>query len=352
MGDDADTEGRDVPTTRELTNFRDPWGLAGRMLRSRDPAAWSTLGRFVTGVATSPLDRVLETAERRLLDGAGAPSQPLVLVVGGARTGTTMVSQLLASALPVSYFTNVTALFPRAPITATRLLRQDGRAAPASLHSYFGQTAGWAAPNDGFAVWNRWLGPDRYRVTRTLDDADRAGLQAFFGAWTAAFPRPFMNKNNRNADAVSQLADALPDAVFVAVHRDPLSVAQSLVLARAEVQGDPSAAWGLYGETTRAGAADPLGYLDDVAAQVHRAETRLRTQLDQLPASRKVELVYDDVCGDPADAVARVAGLLPGVQPRSTEVTPTTPSHAERLGAAEMRRLRRALDAAYREPTR
>ncbi|MDQ1629398.1 MAG: hypothetical protein QOI54_3142 [Actinomycetota bacterium] len=345
-------------SAREFSNFKDPWGLLTRMVRSGDRAALASLTRAATEIVATPLDGALSRRERRLVEQGDQPSQPLVLVVGGARTGSTMVYQMLAAALPVSYFTNVTGVFPRSPITATGLLVRDWDRPSADLHSFYGQTARWTGPNDGFAVWNRWFGHDRYVAQGVpVDEAGRADMRAFFGAWTRLFPRPFLNKNNRNTSVVAQLADLLPTAVFVSVSRDPLYVGQSLVMARQRVQGDRRVPWGLNAQSTvdpSLPGQDPMAYLDDVAAQVHRTEAQLREQLAGLPQSRWIELAYEDVCRDPGDAIRRVADLVPGLEMRPSSLDgprPDAPGNTDRLGEAELQRLRDALDLRYGEAT-
>lgn len=71
-------------------------------------------------------------------------------------------------------------------------------------------------------------------------------MKEFFDAWSTALPKPFLNKNNRNVGCAELLARLLPETRFVVVRRNPLLVAQSLVTARRQVQGDKTIGWGLF----------------------------------------------------------------------------------------------------------
>jgi len=328
-------------------NFRDPVGLVLRMLRSGDRAAREALVREAGQLVLSPLDRCLELIEERRLRAAGSSMLPLVLVVGSSRAGTTLVYQVLARYLPVTYFTNLSALFPRAPLTASRLFHRRAPSSRDGLHNYYGNTAGLTGPNDGFHVWNRWLGTDRYRAPASLPEATIARMRQFFAAWTEAFGRPLLNKNNRNADCVGLLGRALPEAFFVLVRRNAADIAQSLLLARQEIQGDKRRKWGVrsYDQET---ASDPLGYVDSVCRQVVEVERTLRRDVPTLEPARIIEVRYEEFCADPADSLERISGRV-WATPVDTSVArrelhlKARRSGERRVTRAELERINRCL---------
>ena len=123
----------------------------------------------------------------------------MILVVGPPRGGTTLVYQVLAHCLDVSYTSNLMGLFPRSPITANRLCSPFLPTRPtADFRSYYGQSSRLSGGHDGFFIWNRWLGDDRYAPRTDLSESEVAKMREFFQQWTTAFPKPFLNKNNRN----------------------------------------------------------------------------------------------------------------------------------------------------------
>lgn len=325
-------------------NFRDPVGLVLRMLRSGDGAARSALLRAGSALVVKPLDALLATRERALLSEDRGGREPLLLIVGPPRSGSTLLYQLLAATLPVSYFTNWSALFPRATITASRLgPRPRGSAGAPDLDSFYGNTRGLRAPNDGFHAWNRWLGQDRYRAPERLDDETRAGMRRFFAAWTSVYPRPFLNKNNRNASCVALLAATLENAIFIRTTRDPVYVAQSLLLAREAIQGDRAAAWGLGSERPDR-QADPI---EDVAGQVDHVERSLDAQCASVAPGRIVNVQYEDLCRDPSSVVRRVYGTVWDDETLAAASIETIPplenTNVRRLQAGEFDALARAV---------
>jgi hypothetical protein len=329
-------------------SFRDPVGLAKRMLTAKEPAARAALARAALEVAAKPLDRALERRERARLDAAPPSDAPLLLIVGPPRSGTTLVYQVLARRLPVSYPTNLSALFPRAPITAQARFGRRAHRRESLPRSYYGQTRHLHDPNDAFHLWDRWLGPQRYRGPDTIDAGAVEQMRRFFDAWRATFPQPFVNKNNRNTDCMRLLADALPEARFLVVRRDPLETLQSLLVARRVVQGDARRGWGLRSrDATEDG---PLGAVAAVCDQLVEIEQRLRADCAAVGAARVVEVTYEGFCTDP-EAVSVTAGALVGVAPvGGTPVAPIPRRPQRELAPPQLEwageRLRRGYDGA------
>jgi LPS sulfotransferase NodH len=255
-------------------------------------------------VAT-PLDLALCRREAREVGtDDGASDRPLLLVVAAPRTGSTLIYQCICQQLDVSYVDNATAAFPRSPISFASLARRPMRP-PARVDNFYGNTRGTSGPNDAFDLWNRWQGEDRYRVDLELMERSIPDMRRFFSAWADAFPGPFVNKNNRHVSAIPELADALPSAVFLLVRRDPLPTAQSLLRARAMVQGSPAAAWGALGEDADDGA-DAAGPLRAVARQIAAIERHLDRAVEALPADQVIEARYEQFCADPTGLLQRI----------------------------------------------
>ncbi len=297
------------PHSGKYSNFQDPVGLMKRMLLSGNRAAYDALLRAGLAVGVTPLDWALHSRERRRLAEASLEnvSEPQVLIVGPPRSGSTLLYQTLARYADVTYLSNLSDLFPRSPITATNLLQRQTKLRRKNFSNYYGQTAGLAAPNDGFAVWNRWLGRDRYVTPESLTDEMTDNMRRFFAAWSAQFGKPFLNKNNRNAFCLQLLAETLPEARFVIIRRDPLFVAQSLIEARAQVQGDKDRPWGLASTETHVSADEPLGYVNDVCDQLIKIKNRLQEQQAGVDSARYVEISYESFCQQPETELQRIA---------------------------------------------
>jgi hypothetical protein len=329
------------------SNFQNPLGLIKRMLLSKDRAARSALYRAGFAVLMQPLDRLLQSFEERHLREVAPTTLPIILIVGAPRSGTTLLYQTLARFLPVTYFTNFSALFPRAPITASRLFERFLGAKSFDDRNFYGNVAGLSAPNDGFHVWNRWLGADRYRAPQQLSEINKREMKDFFNAWLAAFGKPFINKNNRNTDCVALLASIFENACFVEVRRDPVYVAQSLLLARLHIQGSKEIGWGLRSRTGKSRKS----YVDEVCEQVFDIEMKLRDDKQRLAPGRLLEVSYEQFCHDPYRFVQRISQEFLKREADETalrrELKPFGVTNAVRIENKEIERIRARLGELY-----
>ncbi len=327
-------------------NFEDAWGLVGRMLRSGESSAIWALVLAALGIAAKPVDFFLQRREQRLLENAGERTGPLLFIVGAPRSGTTLAYQILAQHLDVSYFSNATALFFKAPVSGTRLLSRFGRTRNTAFRSYYGNSAGLGGTNDGFSIWNRWLGEDRYQAVDEVTDDTARSMRRFFAAWSRTFGKPLLNKNNRNADCVALLAAALPEACFIEIHRDPQWVVQSLLHARKTIQGDAGRNWGLRSNDPSIACDDPV---EQVCRQVRLIENRLNEATQGLTAARHLRVDYETLCADPAAWVRTVAETFEGVRVADDaaldELKPFAVSRQSRLDEGQVARIRKFLDA-------
>jgi hypothetical protein len=283
--------------------FRDPIGLTGRLLRSKDAAAYFAMLLVGVSPLVSPLDLLLSVAERRLYEQAAMPRRPIVFVAGAPRSGTTVLSQAILHNLRVTYFNNLTMIFPRAPIVANRLFGRLLRPARVRYSSFYGRTTGLASPNDGLHLWDRWWGPSRYVTPKRLDPSTADAMGRFFGAYETAFGRPVVNKNNALATCASVVARALPTAHFVCIRREHAFNVQSIIGARENIQGSKRIGYGVE-DPARGPAAT---YIEEICAQVLFHDRRMQEQERELGPERFWVVRYEDFCREPHRIVERVA---------------------------------------------
>ncbi|MCA9084343.1 MAG: sulfotransferase [Planctomycetaceae bacterium] len=337
-------------TSSTSSNFKDPAGLLLRMLSSGNRAAYAALIREGLQIAAMPLDAILSAFEKRRSQQETSSGHPVLLIIGAPRSGTTLVYQVLAQYLDVTFPTNLSAMFPKSPLSVSRLIRFLPRLKTTDFRNFYGQTTHLRGPNDAFHVWDQWLGSDRYHPKTQLDDNTIRNMQSCLASWTECYGRPFLNKNNRNTSCMKLLADTIPAARFIVVKRHPMAVVQSLVKAREDVQGNKHVGWGLQSATTSA-EADSLAYVDDVCRQVRSIESELQRQIDAVAPERIFEMTYEDFCGHPQEYVRQISEYFQGVGlnpelPLNT-LQPFRVSSKSNMTAAEEARARRclALDA-------
>jgi hypothetical protein len=282
------------------------------------------------GLAAAPLDWVLQFAEVRRYRKAPAPSLPLIVVCGAPRSGTTLVEQVLIEHLRVAFINNLTAIFPRAPLTANRLFR-PAASRGAAYHSFYGKTVGLSGPNDGLHLWDRWLGTDRTRARTSLTQDERREMRRFFGAMEQLFVKPILVKNNNLNACASLVAEVLEQAVFICMTREPLFLAQSLLRARLDIHGVEDLPYGLTGPADS--TTDSTDAVEDVCRQALYHERLAREQRDRIGPQRFWIVQYETFCQDPSALVEAVAVKVLGRQPppAGTRLSPFPVSNTIRI---------------------
>ncbi len=295
------------------------------------------------GVVATPLDLVLQVAERLRYRQAPAAALPLIFICGAPRSGTTLAEQVLIEHLPVDFINNLTAVFPRSPLTANRLFRPAAPAPGAAYHSYYGKTVGFSGPNDGLHLWDRWLGKDRTRARTSLTPKEQRDMRRFFGAMQRASGRPTLVKNNNLNACASLVAEVFEQAVFICMTRHPLFLAQSLLRARMDIHGAEDFAYGLTGgSSSRSG---PSNAVEDVCRQVLYHERLAQEQQSRIGDRRFWIVQYEAFCRDPAALVEAVALKVLG-QPSPftrTRLSPFQMSDTVRIDPARFTEIRATL---------
>lgn len=263
---------------------------------------------------------------------------PIIIVVGPPRSGTTVIFQALVKALPVSYFNNLTSIFPRSPITVNLLAPDPFRNEHVRLSSYYGRTSHWWGPNDGLYLWDRWFERGRAEPKNSLSVDNATAMRQFFGAWTATFEKPLVAKNNGLLTGAHLITSVLPRAHFICVERKPMFLAQSLLRARMEMHGTDNRAYGVDDHRPR--SDDPL---EDVGYQVQYHAATADQQRAAIGTGRFWSVSYEAFCARPADLVLRVAGEILGLdldRDRLEEVLPPLQSgNRQKVSDAQFERI-------------
>ena len=284
--------------------FNNPLGLLIRLIKTRDMAAYLAMASAILGIVLTPLDILFSLLEKRLYASAPTSKQPLIIVVGAPRTGTTLMELVLINHLPVAFINNLTVLFPRSPIVANwifgRFLNKK-RSFPYS--SFYGKTPNLAGPSDALYIWDRWLGKDRKKIPESLSSTQQTDLRQFFGAFEQFTGKPLVTKNNNLNVGASLVANICKNAYFICMTRNPLYLAQALLRARMDIHGDVERPYGLSDQTETTSE----NFIEDVCRQVLFHEYKIREQQQLIGSDRFWIVPYETMCAAPDALVERVA---------------------------------------------
>jgi sulfotransferase family protein len=232
---------------------------------------------------------------------------PPIFVVGAPRSGSTLLYQLLTDRFDVGYLANGHARHPGAPSLVERIrgLVRGRRAELGDYRSSFGGTTGELGPSECGPFWYRFF-PRRPHYTAADDfpTASRRKLRAAIGAFVDACSRPVVYKNLYNTARMEAIAAALPEALFIAIHRDLTANARSLLEGRLRVAGSYDSWWSV--EPPGVERLRRLPAHEQVVEQVRALDALVARVEGSICPGRVLHLAYEDLCADPRAQLERI----------------------------------------------
>ena len=283
------------------------------ILTSMDPAAYYALWIKGLQVICWPLDLILSIAERPFIPKGDPAPFPVIFVIGIHRTGSTLVSQVLADSFGFAPLGNFATLFPRSKYLVHLLLKRfyhPGKPRKARKYkSFYGISRGFFSIGDSYEIWDRWFGKDHYNRPEQISEQKRKKMIEYFRGLQKAWGRPIITKNNRNTLMLETIYNSIPNVFFVLVNRNPADVIQSTMQASRDFFGTDEIIWGLRDDKS----FDPGNYKDKLDAYCHQyldLEDSIRKELNKLPAEDYTVVQYEDFCEDPATVQKEIMAKL------------------------------------------
>jgi len=303
------------------------------------------------------MNQLLLPAQNLLEQQATEPKQPIVLVIGAPRSGTTLAGQMLASTGGFTYASNFLARFWQTPAVGAIIeealkIRENDTIDFSSTH---GVTKGWSNSHEFGYFWSTWFdrGQQTHHLSQTeLTQIDATALRSSLGALEAVRQLPLLFKNNTWCTLQADyLARTLPTSIFVVCQRNPLFIAQSILMARRERYGDDQQWWTVRPSTYKT----ILDYSpqQQVVFQALEIQREMHEELQQICSHRIVQVPYERLCTEPRRIIAEVvekcasAGASVTIEHEGPERF--TSSDARRLPVAEWALLQRALEEDYHD---
>lgn len=278
----------------------------------REPTGFVPYSATVKAVKRS-IFRVLSWLENILSKDYELHYNP-TFIIGSPRSGTTLVRQLVAWAIPTSYFSNLMRSswfhlgYPLPIVTAKLVnwLRLTNYAE--SYSSYYGFTPGLGRPHESSEIWNYW-----FQAKNTASDpgdisADqqRVIYQAV-AATERIFNLPFVSKTVDLAIRIRALDQIFPRALFIQIVRDPLDTAQSLFNAR-KIDFPEREFF-----STRPRECEDVydkNVIEQVCEQVYYIEKNIAFERSVVGEDRFISVRYKDVCENPLYELNRIASFM------------------------------------------
>lgn len=228
-----------------------------------------------------------------------------IFIVGGPRSGSTLVSQVMISSFRFAYINNVVAQFPQSAATIAKLLRVGSWPVPKQTESLYGDTRGPNGASEAGAIWD-WIFPwsDHHSVSETeLTAHSRASLLELVSGLTETYQAPLLTKNLWNSVRIQAILSVIPSALFVVMLRDPVQMAESIARGRVRALGDRSGFWSIRPKDIL--TDPPIDPLEHAIRQIHLTYSEIDEAIQNSNASQFFFLKYESFCHNPADELSR-----------------------------------------------
>jgi hypothetical protein len=254
------------------------------------------------------LNRALQSRELALY-GDYNIEHPFIFVFGLPRSGTTLITQLIAYSLDVGYINNLIARFWLAPVHGTRLSKNIlGNLKGTSFQSDYARTSELADIHEFGYFWRFWLQKETFadiiHVKEREKSIDWSGLKKALSNVQHEFQKPMVFKNIFGSYHLQKLSDELGKVLYVYIERDPLDVAISILNARKKYYSDLNRWWS-YTPVEYDRIKD-LDYWEQIAGQIYFLSRYYERVIGESPGIHVIHVAYRELCAHPG----KLLGLI------------------------------------------
>jgi hypothetical protein len=227
---------------------------------------------------------------------------PFIFTFGPPRSGTTLITQLLAHCFDIGYINNFIARFWKAPVCGIRLsdiLFDDQNFS--SFHSDYGSTDHLLDVHEFGYFWRAWLQKYSFdsiknaRKHETSIQWDK--LRLILANIQLEFDKPVLFKNILGSYHLEKFKELLDQVIYVYIERDPLDAAVSILDARQKYYGDPRKWWSYV--PPQIDKIIDEDYWTQIAGQVYYLRKFYDMELNRISNDHVVRITYKERCKHP-----------------------------------------------------
>ncbi len=243
---------------------------------------------------------------------------PFMFVFGLPRSGTTLLTQVIAHGLDVGFINNFAARFFLAPIYGIKLSKIILGSKPiSSFSSDYAKTNELTDIHEFGYFWRHWLKKEDISGVTNANEVENQinwqGLKKCLASIQQEFNKPMIFKNIFGSYHPERLSRVLEKVLFIYIVRDNLDSAISILRARKRYYTDLNTWWSYMPIEYNQIAG--MKYMEQIAGQVYF----LRKYYDSLASSMDnvLTITYSDLVSNPAcilDSINEKLKLLYNIQ--------------------------------------
>ena len=269
------------------------------------------------GLARKVLKYLLTPAELLCQQTVEIPEEVAgpVFIVGPPRSGTTLFYQSFIHRFQVGYLSNVMDWFPGRPCVGYKiqkllLNRKSATSQVEPFRSQYGKTTGLLGPYEAGPFWYQWFphGDDGIITGADLTSQNQNAMRRAVARLQRISGTPVVFKNVYNILRIDALHTVFPTALFISIVRNPVEIAQSILLARRKERSDSVSWWSVRPPNWQLVSDQPP--IDQVAFQAVSLMQLMKTSFSLLPQGHHIQIAYKQFCFDPEGNMHEVDKFL------------------------------------------
>jgi len=257
------------------------------------------------------INSLLIGVEKKVIKKYKKPKYPVLLVVGGPRTGSTLMMQWIASLNIFAYPTNLLSRFYAAPYIGAKIqlmltnpdynfrdeINNFGN--NFCFKSNLGKTKGVLEPNDFWYFWRRFI-PNkvpRYLTKNEEKKVNKKRLLSEIAGLENVFKKPFAMKGMILEQNLHLLDSIFGKVVFLNLKRHPFYNIQSLIESRLKFFGDLNKWYSIRPKQFK--KLIKLNPIKQVAGQVYFKNKAIEEGLARIEKKKYLNVDYEKFCENP-----------------------------------------------------
>lgn len=234
---------------------------------------------------------------------------PFIFVIGLPRSGTTLLSQLIAHTFNISYINNLAARFFLAPLHGIKfsktVLGDKGRS---DFHSDYARTKGLDEIHEFGYFWRYWLNKHTFEdITHAKERESRIdweGVRRVLSSLQHETGKPFVFKNIYGSYHMKKFVEILDKVIFIFIQRDELDTAVSILNARKKYNQDLNVWWSY--QPPEYNKIKDLDYWSQIAGQIHYLKNFYLREMKMLPEKSQLQISYKEMCERPQVVIDKI----------------------------------------------
>jgi len=234
---------------------------------------------------------------------------PFLFVFGLPRSGTTLITQLIAHTFDIGYINNLIARFWLAPVHGIKLSKNIiGDQKQITFRSDYARTFHISDIHEFGYFWRYWLKKETLQditcVREMEKNIDWAGLKKVLANIQHEFNKPMVFKNIFGSYHIQKLNEVIERVLFIYIKRDLCDVAVSILDARKKYYPDLNTWWSSI--PIEYEQLKNLNYLEQIAGQVYFLTVLYERQIESLKDENYVLIDYEELCKNPRSIIMKI----------------------------------------------